>query len=234
MQGTFVDSIKSFADVGTVEQDDETLKLNWSMLRARYGIEEEKQPPPDLLAEPDASDASDDSDLSESLQLSDYYAYPKFERDPDHKGPEFGEIKRFPVELLDELEYEGIDAHEEQLAKWHRMHRKDDFNASPYRDMSLIQRDWCNAVETYSACNLSFSKDKLIAISGMAKRMSEEMQCQYLAGLWRKDLEHWLLWKVVVARGRLVDCEGRGPSWSWASVDGTIRYDRLIGWFYNQ
>ena len=30
LQGTVVDSIKSFADVGTVEPDGETLKLNWS------------------------------------------------------------------------------------------------------------------------------------------------------------------------------------------------------------
>lgn len=115
--------------------------------------------------------------------MRDPYASLKFERELDDKGPEFCEIKRFLVKMLDELEYEGVDAHKEQLAKWHRMHRKDDFNASPYRDMAPIQRDWCSAVETYSTCNLSFSQDKLIAISGMAKRMSEEMECQYLAGL---------------------------------------------------
>jgi hypothetical protein len=50
----------------------------------------------------------------------------------------------------------------------------------------------------------------------------------------KKGLEHWLLWKVVVPRGRLVDCEGRGPSWSWVSIDGTVVYDRWIGWFYSQ
>jgi hypothetical protein len=46
------------------------------------------------------------------------------------------------------------------------------------------------------------------------------MGCDYLAGMWRTELERNLLWSVknTFRRPR----EFRAPSWSWASVDGGI------------
>jgi hypothetical protein len=39
-------------------------------------------------------------------------------------------------------------------------------------------------------------KDKPVAFLGIAKSLSQEMNCDYLAGLWRKSLEHQSPWKV--------------------------------------
>jgi hypothetical protein len=46
------------------------------------------------------------------------------------------------------------------------------------------------------------------------------MGCDYLARMWRIELERNLLWSVhdIVRRPR----EYRPPSWSWASIDGEI------------
>jgi hypothetical protein len=48
--------------------------------------------------------------------------------------------------------------------------------------MALAQSQWLTMIEIFSRCSLSFSKDELVAISGMAKSLSKEMDCDNLAG----------------------------------------------------
>jgi hypothetical protein len=87
-------------------------------------------------------------------------------------------------------------------------------------------------VEIFSNCALLYSKDKLIAIAGMARMISLDMKCSYLTGMWRKDLEHQLLWNVKKAMPSIKKDGTRGPSWSWASVDGGIEISDWSGYFY--
>lgn len=79
---------------------------------------------------------------------------------------------------------------------------------------------WKQVVEIYCAADLSFDKDKLPAISGIARRVQEEEGGQYLAGMWRDKLEAHLCWWVSTPQKRPA---WRAPSWSWASVNGPIR-----------
>ena len=86
---------------------------------------------------------------------------------------------------------------------------------------------------------MTYGKDKLIALSGLAHNYQErERRSHYAAGLWQADMPSALLWRVhqyppdvgqaVNASPRLPPRrpEGyRAPSWSWASVDGQITYD---------
>jgi hypothetical protein len=88
--------------------------------------------------------------------------------------------------------------------------------------MSSEMSRWIGIVSTYSGCSLTYSKDKLVAISGIAKFMRTSMGCRYLAGLWDRDLEHQLLWEVVRNRPKAKDTT-RAPSWSWASIDAYVR-----------
>lgn len=79
---------------------------------------------------------------------------------------------------------------------------------------------WTHLVETYSKARLSYTSDKLIALSGIAKRFSKKTECDYHAGLWRTSIEYQLLWHVARS-GRPNSAPAyRAPSWSWASVDG--------------
>ncbi|KAK5692195.1 hypothetical protein LTR17_025486 [Elasticomyces elasticus] len=98
--------------------------------------------------------------------------------------------------------------------------------------MTLIQQKWCDLVKGYTACNLTYTSDKLVAIAGMAQMISRTTQCQYVAGLWRKDLEHQLLWKVKTPAPAAVRDGTRGPSWSWPSVDGAITWEHWQGGFH--
>jgi hypothetical protein len=81
----------------------------------------------------------------------------------------------------------------------------------------------------FSTRKLSFSKDKLPALAGLAAELAERNQSSYIAGLWKEELRENLAWSVPT----LTDMSSpyrttrpstfRAPSWSWASVDGEIR-----------
>lgn len=58
----------------------------------------------------------------------------------------------------------------------------------------VFNRPWGEIVTAYTRCNLTFPSDKLVAISAIARRMRSTTQDQYIAGLWRRNLENQLLW----------------------------------------
>jgi hypothetical protein len=83
-------------------------------------------------------------------------------------------------------------------------------------------------ISVYTNGNLSHEEDKLVAISGLATRFKGLLQdAEYLAGLWKWNLVHQLLWETSPesVNGRTFSQRPkkyRAPSWSWASVDGEI------------
>ncbi|KAH6663653.1 heterokaryon incompatibility protein-domain-containing protein [Halenospora varia] len=79
---------------------------------------------------------------------------------------------------------------------------------------------WPKVVQLYSTCKLTFAKDKLVAVSGLARIIHSQTGDGYFAGLWRENLENQLCWKVRMPSPAPVDV--RAPSWSWANVDGTV------------
>lgn len=93
---------------------------------------------------------------------------------------------------------------------------------------------WQVIVTDYSARDLSMMTDKLPAISGLAQAFQAQMGGQdYLAGLWRGSLLDDILWiHKPVDIGRRAEQSRpekyRAPSWSWASVDGNIRWPMAL------
>ncbi|KAF2756264.1 HET-domain-containing protein [Pseudovirgaria hyperparasitica] len=85
---------------------------------------------------------------------------------------------------------------------------------------------WRTIMARYSECALSFEeKDKLIAISGVARRFGSASE--YFAGMWKADLPISLLWKTYLqwrgggSRRRLASGT---PTWSWASISATLDF----------
>lgn len=110
--------------------------------------------------------------------------------------------------------------------------------------------NWKRIVEDYTKMDISFHKDRLIALSGIARRIRDQIAEQgikdenYVAGLWMGGLAGQLLWYVNPVGGDkqpLADLrpkdknalyEYRAPSFSWASVEtprgityGELTYD---------
>ena len=92
---------------------------------------------------------------------------------------------------------------------------------------------WFELVQYYSKCKLTNSGDKLVAISGIVKRLQPLFKADYLEGPWRKYLLEQMLWHVEshIGADRSLAGERRpefcAPSWSWASIDAPIVTGKL-------
>lgn len=115
----------------------------------------------------------------------------------------------------------------------------------------LVKDGWMRLVEKYTARTLSYTSDKLIAVSGLAQmvelvsslspgspRNEHERRrssgTKYLAGVFRAALPRHLLWHAQdrdtdVPEGAILDSQSRptpyrAPTWSWASIDTPVLY----------
>ncbi|MCJ1433696.1 hypothetical protein MMC27_003060 [Xylographa pallens] len=111
---------------------------------------------------------------------------------------------------------------------------------------TLVSQDWNQTVWQYSYRNLTNGRDKLPALAGLVEKYRREKNDTFLAGHWKNDLCHSLLWThnplahprpnsrisstylSFISPKSLTRPYGRpatyrAPSWSWASVDGEIR-----------
>lgn len=81
---------------------------------------------------------------------------------------------------------------------------------------STLDREWPDIVEQYTETELSFERDRLPALSGIAQRYGEYHGLSYLAGLWLERPEE-LFWHTRTTKKARTPGY---PSWSWASIPG--------------
>ncbi|KAF2665591.1 HET-domain-containing protein [Microthyrium microscopicum] len=123
-------------------------------------------------------------------------------------------------------------------------------NATRYRDKSAIYdyiqgiadvspygflNNWNTIVREYGSLGLTYSEDRLPALSSIAKFFINRQDLGYCAGLWRQRMPNDLLWSVKGngARQRVEPSQdGRScpPSFTWASIDLTNSLDST--WIY--
>ena len=120
------------------------------------------------------------------------------------------------------------------------------------KQMLTMQREdahdaWRQLVGEYTTRNLTYEKDKLPAISGLAQAFASIMKDTYVAGLWKSQIIQDMCWAVDTFEPthRCDDPEHdtmlppavknfysypksyRAPSWSWASIDAKTEFRRL-------
>lgn len=109
-------------------------------------------------------------------------------------------------------------------------------NIEPWRWTVIELKMWPQIVAEYSARDLTFRKDRLPALSGVAKQLQESNpSTQYLAGIWSNHLPAALVWRVLkkLPNGKNDSSPVEGPlgsrgsqpnaqtpSWSWTSLEG--------------
>lgn len=82
---------------------------------------------------------------------------------------------------------------------------------------------WESLVTAYSHCQLTYARDKLVALSGLAQASQLGLSQKYLAGLWERELDRQLCWKVNRGSKHPDYC---APSWSWASLNGEVSFEQ--------
>jgi hypothetical protein len=95
---------------------------------------------------------------------------------------------------------------------------------------------WTNFVEQFTDRSLTYTTDRLHALSGIASFMRWPSS-SFLAGLWIEELPACLLWRSnQFDRKNMVSRRHQNyyaPSWSWASVTGPVEFLALPGRPYN-
>lgn len=86
-------------------------------------------------------------------------------------------------------------------------------------------KSWFQAVVLYSRTSLTFSTDKLVALSGIARHFQDIYKYEYVGGLWRKDIERQLCWAVINHRINTRARTYQAPTFSWASLNQAISWD---------
>ncbi|KAN0104287.1 HET domain containing protein [Hyaloscypha variabilis] len=87
-----------------------------------------------------------------------------------------------------------------------------------------LSNQWHRIVSGYSACELTHPRDKLVALSGLARRFQNITKETYVAGLWKERLQSDLRWWVLLKSKASSPEVYRAPSWSWAHLDGQVDF----------
>ncbi|XPS92120.1 hypothetical protein M3J09_001526 [Ascochyta lentis] len=82
---------------------------------------------------------------------------------------------------------------------------------------------WLHIVQSYSQLQLTYTTDRLPALSGIACLVASQTADDYVAGLWRKDIVAGLLWYVWPPQSVIATYVA--PSWSWASTTAVWTFD---------
>ncbi|KAK0703454.1 heterokaryon incompatibility protein-domain-containing protein [Lasiosphaeria miniovina] len=91
--------------------------------------------------------------------------------------------------------------------------------------------DWYRMIERYSTRQITKDTDRLPALSGLAQAVTRKIGGEYMAGLWKSGLLEGLMWYRAQPGSVLaVTPEYVAPSWSWASVAGSIKFP-MYSWY---
>jgi hypothetical protein len=86
---------------------------------------------------------------------------------------------------------------------------------------------WQTLCSHYSQRRLTFDRDKLPAISGIASKIYRNTKSLYLAGLWNDNQAHDLFWFTLEQPTK--PRKYRAPSWSWAALIGRVNWTSSRG-----
>lgn len=123
-----------------------------------------------------------------------------------------------------------LDTRRNKKFLWHHHHDLAKVATPVPHGLKGALRWWQTVVGHYTNRKLTNASDKLPALSGLAQLRKEARGGIYLAGLWQDSLIHDLCWfhtlgSIQITSGgtgrRPVDY--RAPSWSWASLDTSLR-----------
>jgi hypothetical protein len=120
-----------------------------------------------------------------------------------------------------------LDSHPKVSDKDRTSQRPSDLSTGATVEELLQQ--WFKIVEAYTVRSLTFEKDRLPAIAGIAKVFGRLTGYSYKAGLWDEDLIRGLAWFIrpgsnTYRRARCSDYVA--PSWTWASIPSRVSLNR--------
>lgn len=94
---------------------------------------------------------------------------------------------------------------------------------------------WITITNRYARLGMTYPRDKLVALSGLAQRVKEATSDVYLAGLWKGYLHVHLLWcGYGVREGHARHRPLCAPTWTWASYSSGVCHDHYASYTYDE
>lgn len=78
---------------------------------------------------------------------------------------------------------------------------------------------WRTFLSRYAGMDMTYEKDRLPALAGIARILSELINDNFVAGFWEGDLLRSLLLERHILVHKAIKREQLAPSWSWASMN---------------
>ncbi|KAN0120056.1 Heterokaryon incompatibility protein (HET) domain containing protein [Hyaloscypha variabilis] len=124
-----------------------------------------------------------------------------------------------------------------ELSKVLYSFNKEAFNERDY----FLRRDWTELISKYSAREFTNFEDRLPAIAGIAKIISQKWNEDYVAGIWRRFLVHQLAWYERSGSLQYNQRSGASPnepfahikerigwpSWSWKTAPFAVGFSYI-------
>jgi hypothetical protein len=97
------------------------------------------------------------------------------------------------------------------------------------RDQTVLVMQWCqNVLEDYCGRHISFTSDRLPAISSVAKLYNSRIYGEYMAGIFSQDIHIGLAWAARTMGRKWTPDEKEFPSWSWITrAETNIQWHRF-------
>ncbi|KAL7783259.1 heterokaryon incompatibility domain-containing protein [Trichoderma ceciliae] len=93
--------------------------------------------------------------------------------------------------------------------------------------LAEIKKYWHQIVEEYSGLRISFTSDRLPALSGVARQYGTAHSAdlgRYVAGMWENCFPSELLWYCASRKVHIRPDSYCGPSWSWIATGNITSY----------
>jgi len=85
---------------------------------------------------------------------------------------------------------------------------------------NTIYQGWGQFLCSYSEYSLTKESDVFVALNGVADEVGHMMSDRLVAGLWEGRFIEDMCWRPIMGSGR--PTVWRAPSWSWASIKGSV------------
>lgn len=137
----------------------------------------------------------------------------------------------------EKLDYPRMEDLQRSLEMFKDVNEGDDMDQGYPDGIPTCLEFWDRVVEAYCRRDLSWTRDKLPALSGVASEFvriltKEKLAAtrnipplRYLAGLWDSKICRQLCWRAFHPSGNDYVEGYRAPTWSWASVEGRVMMD---------
>lgn len=101
-------------------------------------------------------------------------------------------------------------------------------------DDQAIYDMWYETIRDYTSRCLTRFEDTLPALGGLARAVNEHIRSDYMAGMWESDLPRTLAWTPYGTysndrRPKIRHATYIAPTWSWASLSGTVHFNKTKG-----